>query len=205
MGMDIPENIIKEIVDSIKRGDIDSSKLSELNEIIANSTPSGDVDANVKARALIENINTAFQTKEFGGIHLFLSRSLNDEVFVLGTSTKGFSRSVARKNSIVPGKSLIGKIAASFAEKLNAKAIKYEQYTATNKLDNWTRLINTSLSFVDVADFTATRLAGTPSAKSLGLDATSIFKDAVRIEPKTELGKITREEAQRELLSKHVA
>lgn len=205
MGMDILENIIKEIVDSIKNDEMDSNKLSELNEYIVSSTPSGDVDLNVKSRALIENIKTAIHTKEYGGIHLFLSKSLDDEVFVLGTSTKGFSRKVLGKDSIVPGKNIIGKMMVSFAEKLNAKAIKYEQYTAVNKLDNWTRLINTSLSFVDVADSTATQLAKTPSAKSFGLDATLIFKDAIRIEPKTELGKIARAEAQRELLAKHVA
>lgn len=205
MGMDIPESIIKEIVESIKNGEIDSNKLSELNKCIVDSIPVGDVDPNLKARALTENIETAFRTKEFGGVHLFLSKSLNDEVFVLGTSSKGFSRKITRKDNIIPGKNIIGKIMVSFAEKLNDKAIQSEQYTAVNKLDNWTRLINTSLIFIDVADFIATKLAKTPSAKSLGLDATLIFKDAMRIEPKTELGKITREEAQRELLAKHVA
>ncbi|MDE1965763.1 MAG: hypothetical protein KGI41_00780 [Patescibacteria group bacterium] len=203
--MDIPENIIKEIVESINNGEVDSNKLSALSKYVISSAPVGEVDPEFKAKALIENIRTAVQTKEFGGVHLFLSRSLNDEVFVLGTSNKGFSRSVLGKDSIAPGKNIIGKMIASFAEKLNDKAIKYERYTATNKLDNWSRMIKTSIIFVDKADLTATQLAKTPSAKDLGFDATSIFKDAVRIEPKTELGKITREEAQRELLAKNVA
>jgi hypothetical protein len=195
------EGTIKEIVASIKKGEIDTHKLSELNRLIANGVQAGDVNPSVKADALTENILLAFETREIGGVHSFLMTNLDDHVFVLGTSEKGFSKKYIGDESTIIG----NKILVNIAKRLHKLSVKYGKYTAVNVLDNWTRLIISSLAFVDGADSAATQLAKTPIAKSLEMDAAAIFKDAIKVEPQTDLGKVTRKEAQKELLEKYVA
>lgn len=197
----IVRDIIKEIVASIKKGEIDTDKLSELNKLVASGVQVGDVNPGVIADALTSNILLAFETREIGGIHSFLMTNDQDQVFVLGTSMKGFSKKYGGEKGTMVG----NKILVSIAKILHKLSIKYERYTAVNVLDNWKRLIDSSLEFVYATDFTATQLAKTPVAKSLGMDATAIFKDAIKVEPQTDLGKLTRKEAQKELLEKYVA
>jgi len=208
----IPADIIEKsekLVDSIKKGEGYTEQLLKLNREVANSINIGDVDSNIKADALTEGIKLAIETREIGGINTFLSTSLDDNVFVLGTSSKGFSRKFIEEyeeyEDVFFGRTIIERMMNRIAIKIRSIAVKSQRRTAINVLDNWTRLIKTSLIFINLADYTATQLALTPLAKSLGMDATAIFKDAVKIEPQTDLGKITRKEAQRELLEKTVA
>jgi hypothetical protein len=164
-----------------------NSAVEVLNRRATGGVRIGDVPLSDKIDALKGNISFFSKT----GNNTFLKTSLDDTSNLFGSSKKGINENFGGKENIKPG--ILKPVAQ--AANLAARGIRYVAIDVLHKLP---MLINSSLSFVDASDITSSQLAKTPFAIEKGMDARAIFKDSLKVEPETELGKIARDRSRQE-------
>lgn len=166
-----------------------NSAIEVVNRRIATGKVMGNVDLELKRQAVIANIKLGWET----GSNSFINTS-SDDASVFGANKHGHSEEFGHKDTLKEGNAVLTKA----AEALNktSRAIKY---VAIDVLHKAPMMVTSSLNFADALDITASTIAKMDYAQKQGMDANAIFKDAVRVEPETTLGKIARNRAQQEM------
>ena len=150
----------------------------------------GDIPVSTKLNDALSNVKLYGET----GVNTFLQTSAEDNS-AFGMSKGGLFESFGGKDTLNKDTTVAGKIVAKTVN----TASRIVKWFAIDALHKAPMSVTSSMNFVDALDITSSRLAKTDYAKESGMSSMDIYKDALKVEPQTDLGKIARNRSQQDM------